>query len=121
MPRNTELQVLVIMQPTTLKAEDITPFLKTAAMDTDERCAPRYTEDRCTEIELYYAAHNAAIRSPRKALETIGPQSATYEGQFGTGLKATSYGQRVMLLDYLGLLSPAADGEAHDYDMQVFG
>jgi hypothetical protein len=119
--RVTTAQVLEIMQ-TNLEAEDITPFLITSSKLCDSvfgsDCG--YSDDLQAEIERWLAAHLASVaRDPRVKSETAGPASTTYFGQDGTGLKASPYGQQVLVLDYQGRF--AGIGETPEYNLEVLG
>jgi hypothetical protein len=60
-----------------------------------------------TDIEMYLAAHFVAVRDPRATSERIGNEyQVAYErGETGQGLKATTYGQQAIGLDYTGKLA----------------
>lgn len=58
------------------------------------------------EIEKWLAAHMIASTRERMARkEGAGGAFIEYAGEFTTGLKATSYGQMVLMLDSTGLMS----------------
>jgi hypothetical protein len=67
-----------------------------------------------TDIEMYLAAHFVAVRDPRATSERIGSEyQVAYErGQQGEGLKATTYGQQALGLDYTGKLAVLGQKQA---------
>ena len=55
------------------------------------------------EIERWLTAHLIAITKDRTTTEEkLGEASVKYSGRFGEGLKSTSYGQTVLMLDTCG-------------------
>lgn len=64
------------------------------------------TEAVLTEIERWLTAHLIASTKERQAhKEKLGLAEITYNGVFGAGLKSTSYGQTVLMLDTCGALA----------------
>ena len=119
--RATSAQVKAIMQ-TTLGEDEITPFLVAASKLCDSVFGSDsgYGDDLEAEIETWLAAHFASVaRDPRVKSETAGPASTTYFGAEGTGLKASPYGQQVLVLDYQGCFSGI--GETPDFNLEVLG
>ena len=57
-----------------------------------------------TEIELWLSAHFLSMRDQRVKSERVDEYSATFQGETGMGLKATTYGQQALALDYSGTL-----------------
>lgn len=58
------------------------------------------------EIERWLAAHLISITQERLGIkEKVGDAEITYTGVFGEGLKSTSYGQTVLMLDTCGGLA----------------
>lgn len=61
------------------------------------------TEEELTDIETWLSAHIIAIGKERQALsERVNDIWITYQGKFGEGLKTTTYGQMVLMLDSTG-------------------
>lgn len=59
-----------------------------------------------TEIERWLTAHLISISWERQATdEKLGEASIKYAGVFGEGLKSTTYGQMVLMLDTSGLMA----------------
>lgn len=58
----------------------------------------RFTETRLKLIELYLAAHFAAITNPSVAFEGIGKLQQSFQYKIGLGLENTKYGQQALLL-----------------------
>jgi len=107
--RTTEEDVLDIMD-TPLTTAQITPFLTAAnAIVTDRlaSAAPALSTTILAEIEKQLAAHLASVRSKFAIREKMGEADATYGYQGGEGLKATPYGEMVLLLDTTGTMANA--------------
>ena len=73
-----------------------------ASSDSSE--ATYLSSSQLTQIELYVAAHMYALLDPQPERESAGRASNKYMGDFGTGLKATYWGQMALVLDTSGLL-----------------
>lgn len=92
---------------------DTTPFIDTADLIVSEQLSGKgLTDARLKQIELYLAAHFAAITEERGALKStkMGDSSDTYDNQAGFGLKLTRYGQQAISLDTSGTLSALGSG-----------
>ena len=62
-----------------------------------------------TDIETWLTAHLIAIGKERQLFsEKVGDMWLTAQGKFDAGLKMTTYGQMVLMLDSSGLLSRAS-------------
>ena len=100
MARTTEAEVKEIID-TDLTVEQVAPFLTTAnVLVTDIVAGEGYDANLLGEIEKWLAAHLIIARDSRVAKEKIGDADVTYQGKFGEGLKATAYGQQVLMLDH---------------------
>lgn len=109
--RATEAEVKEIID-TDLTTEQVAPFLITAnVMVTSVLSDEGYGDSLMKEIEQWLAAHFVAIRDPRIAKEKIDDADATYQGKFGEGLRHTSYGQQVLILDFHGRLAEIASSK----------
>lgn len=107
---------------TSLTEEEITPFVIMASAYCDVKFGTDsgYGEQLEEEIEKNLAAHFASFsRDPRVKSETVGPSDVVYFGQDGSGLKATPYGQNVLVLDYQGLFS--SSGQTPGFGLEVLG
>lgn len=62
-------------------------------------------------IELYLAAHYAAITYPRTTSERLGPLGKSYAVKGGYGFNATTYGSTAIGLDPTGNLADLSNGE----------
>lgn len=91
-----------------------TPFIRSANLVvTDRLVGQGLSTDMLKEIELWLAAHFVAIRDKQFVKRKIGDAEDTYQvGKLGEGLKATEFGQQVILLDSTGILSRAGKGSA---------
>jgi len=111
--RTTEQEVKRIID-TDLSEGDITPFLLAASgLVTDLLGASDVlTAARLADIECWLAAHFVAVRDPRVKSETIGKATFSYEtAVVADGLKATRYGQQVLLLDLSGTMASLTSGK----------
>jgi len=61
--------------------------------------------DHLKEIERWLAAHFFCVRDPRAAAKGVSNSSVTFQGKTDLGLKHTSYGQQVLILDTTGKLA----------------
>lgn len=90
---------------TDLTGTQLNIFINSAHRLVNSLLSTDLTTDLLTEIELWLAAHFAAIRDPRVQQESVaGEWSATYQGKTGEGLRATTYGQQAIALDTTGKL-----------------
>lgn len=63
------------------------------------------SEALLTRIETFLAAHLLTVREPQARSVTLGDESVSFQGVTGDMLKATFYGQAVLLLDTSGTLA----------------
>jgi len=103
MARTTAQEVKAIMKGTALTYEELQPFVDTAEVLVTETCSA-YGEDLQEKLMMWLAAHLACSADPEVVAEGIGAANVTYGGRTDLGLDATSYGQKVKLLDRRGLL-----------------
>jgi hypothetical protein len=111
--RVTEEEVKKIID-TELAEDEVTPFLRTASgLVTDLLgSSDVLTAERLADIECWLAAHFVAVRDPRVKSETIGKASFSYEtAVVADGLRATRYGQQVLLLDLSGTMASLTSGK----------
>jgi hypothetical protein len=83
------------------------PFIVAASLVIDQHLLTAGLSDALLlELERWLAAHFACIRDPRLHEFRDGDTGVRYErGTQGEGLKATSYGQQVLVLDPTGILA----------------
>lgn len=105
MARTSARDVLAIMKGSTLTRTEIDPHVKAANIIVDN-ITGSYDADELEQIELWLAAHFAAVADPQIASENIGGANVTYHGKTGMGLDGSVYGQRVKLLDRYRKLEP---------------
>jgi len=98
---------------TELIDSDLQVFIDTSNLIvTEELGSSGLSDDRLKEIERFLAAHFATTADPQMQSERIGSEyQYRVQGQFGEGLKSTTYGQQVLLLDTTGLMAKFADGK----------
>ena len=87
-------------------------FIATATLVVTEELADQgLSDDRLTQIELYLAAHFAALNDPRMESEEIGGEyKSKVQGKTEMNLDATFYGQTAKLLDTSGTLAQLGAG-----------
>lgn len=92
---------------TELDDSTINMLIEDAAFEVDDRLGNTdMSEQRLERIERYLAAHFVSI-GPDRQIESGGSQSSsvTFTGEFGEGLKSTTFGQRAIELDTSGTLN----------------
>lgn len=92
---------------TELTDEQLYAFINTAHVMVEEvLTSTALSSDLLTEIEMWLSAHYACIREQRASEESIGAEyRVKYQGTTDMGLKATTYGQQALALDYTGTLA----------------
>lgn len=97
---------------TELTASELTPFIETAHLlinktvtEASDALGVDVGSELLTRIELWLSAHFASIRDKRVTVEKVGPAEFRYEGQSGTRLDGTRYGQQAISIDPTGALS----------------
>lgn len=89
---------------------DLTVFITAANLFVNGHLsAAGLPEEVLVEIEKYVAAHILSVKDPRTKAEGVDVLSESYQGQWGFGLKGTSYGQIAILLDTSGILGAMAE------------
>lgn len=85
------------------------PFVQAASLLVDRHLGSAgLSAAELKEIERWWAAHLVAIRDPRFVQVRTEGDAIVYErGKMGEGLRATSYGQQVLTLDWTGTLARA--------------
>lgn len=110
MPNVTAQELQGIIEvPTEL---DLAPFIATASLIVTEDLANQgLSAARLKQIELYLAAHFAAIKDEHGALKSSETLNAkeTYGGSFTKGLNLTRYGQQAIVFDTSGILANMAE------------
>lgn len=88
---------------------DLTAFIATASALTDHVAAKDsdgiLSATVLELIERWLAAHFYAHADQLKTQEGRGQSNASYQGQYGMGLKGTKYGQAALDLDFTGALA----------------
>ena len=109
MAHATEQDVKSIID-TLLDADEISPFLQTAAnVVTAQLSGEGLSEDQLRDIEMWLGAHFVAIRDPRLTAQTYGDAQDQFEtATVATGLASTRYGQTAISLDPSGKLAAIA-------------
>lgn len=104
--RTTVVAVKQIIE-TSLADAIIDAYIATASDLVDEIAAGAdLGSTRLTDIEKWMTAHLIAMTRERQTTqELLGEASVKYAGEFGQGLKATTYGQMVLTLDTSGIFA----------------
>ena len=92
---------------TSLEDVDIQSYITSASLMIDTYMSEsELSSSILQEMEKWLVAHLISVSRERAAQsESVGNASITYSGKFGEGLKSTSYGQMVLMLDTESLLS----------------
>lgn len=107
-PRCSSSEVKAVL-PDLVEGASVAAHINTAAVLVD-RIAVKDTGSVMSvsalkQVEIYLAAHFAALRDPQYQVKSTGKASATFQGQTGLGLDLTWWGQQAKLLDFTGLLA----------------
>ncbi len=106
-PRVVDTDVFAIIDTS---LTDIDVFINTAHRMTDGYLASAdLDEETLTDIERYLSAHVLSVQDMRTKSVGVDVLSESYQGQWGFGLKGTSYGQMAILLDTSGTLGKIAE------------
>ena len=105
--RVTATEVKAIMDGVTLADSVIDSYITGAnIVVTDNLGISGLSIGMLKEIERWLSAHLVAITRERQAKkEGAGGASIEYTGEWGSGLKSTSYGQMALALDSTGVLA----------------
>ena len=98
---------------TSLGSAIVTAFITTANLIVNEELVGSgMTDARLVEVEKWLSAHLLATRDQRYQSKAVDSNRTTvsYQGKTGLGLKATFYGQQVLLLDRSGTLASLGEG-----------
>ena len=107
MSRVTAAEVLIIMDNVELSDPIVESYISGAEAFVNENLgSTNLTEATLKEIERWLTAHLIAISRERQSKkESAGKASIEYAGDWGEGLKMTSFGQTAIALDSTGTLS----------------
>lgn len=105
----TDIAAVKEILDTALTDSDILAHINIASRATDNKLSGKgLTEEVLTDIETFWTAHIIAMGKERQAKsEKIGDVQVQYQGEFGEGLRMTTYGQMVLMLDTTGTLANA--------------
>ena len=121
--RVTATEVKEIMDNCTKSDTVINAFITSGTLIIDEVFAGETVlgTDTLKEIERWFVAHMVASTVDRQTSEEkIGDATVKYAGKWGEGLKMTSYGQMVLLLDTTGKMSNIGKQAASTYAVKSF-
>ena len=115
MPRTDSNKVANIL-PTSLDPNELTSWIDIATelVDDVEDADPSLPDTRLEKLERLTAAHLASAADPRHESTSGASRSVDYQGEYGTGFDATSYGQRALALDPTGTL-----GEDEEFTLSI--
>lgn len=110
--RTTPTELRKIIDDTTLTDNVLESFITSASLFVDNTLVDKgLTPQTLTDIERWISAHLVSYTRERQSKEEgAGGAYIKYAGEFGEGLKATSYGQMAILLDTSGTLASMAGG-----------
>jgi len=111
----TPEEVRGVMYECTLTDPQIDPYILSAHLLITEILGGKgYSESKLRDIEKYLTAHFiGSINYRPTSREKVGEAEVEYaNAKFGEGLKSTSYGQVVVMLDTSGALSNLGKREA---------
>lgn len=120
--RTTNVDVLTIMN-SSLTGTQVDGFITIAnRMVTDNLAGESsFGDDELAEIEKWLTAHLISITKERQVrAETVGDVRVEFTGKFGDGLKMTTYGQMVLVLDSSGILASMGKQKASTYAVTSF-
>jgi len=118
--RVTAAEVLAIMDDVVLTDAQVAPYITGANAIVNEALGTG-TSDILKEVERWMAAHMIAVTRERQAKkEGAGGASIEYAGEFGAGLRSTSYGQMVLALDTTGAMAALAGQKMVVYAVKSF-
>lgn len=114
--RVDSVQVRAILKTTTLDYDDIDVHIGVANnLIADLLGSSGLSATTLTNIELYLAAHFAAISDPDAGMlieKEIGDLKSTYPNNLGEALKMTRFGQQALVLDTTNTLTSAGKTRA---------
>ena len=118
--RVTEAEVKAILDNTTLTDPQVLAFIGSANVLINTAFGTG-TTDILKELERWVAAHMIAITRERQAKkEEAGGAKIEYTGDYGAGLKSTSYGQMAISLDSSGILASLSGRAIRIYAVTSF-
>ena len=92
--------------PTSLTTSQISAYIDISNTIVTNNVTCGLGADVLEEIERWLAAHLISITQERQAKkEKVGEAEITYQGEYGVGLKSTTYGQTALMLDTCGGLA----------------
>ncbi len=99
---------------TSLSDDELRAFLEAAKDLVDETLgSTSLTDSRLNRIAAFLTAHLAHVLSPSVSRERVGDYDFSVQGETGEGLKATFYGQMVLLLDPTGKMAGLGNKLVH--------
>jgi len=113
MARATQAKVEAVIEvDTDLWSDDLLTYAATiVGAAEDQVSSGTYSEDQLTFMEVYVAAHFYAVKEQKAQREKAGRSSVQYQGKYGMGLEATSWGQQALSMDAAGALAKVTGSE----------
>jgi hypothetical protein len=118
MARVTPLEVKQILDGCVVEDSNVAVIINSANKFITKTFANDSTmsADDLKEIERWLSAHFISITLHRQtAEEKVGDASAVFTGKWQEGLRMTSYGQTVLMLDSSGLIEKSTKQQASIY------
>lgn len=106
-----DLRRIVVTLDSTITETEIAIYQRIAYNIVQDKLVPlnststRLTADRLEDIELYLAAHFAAVSQTRTSAERAGSIWINYMHKVGLNFNQTVYGQQALILDTTGTLA----------------
>jgi hypothetical protein len=104
--RVTSAEVIAIMPGVLITGATVDLYIESGTLLIDSVFGATNVDDLTKQIEKWFVAHMIASTQERMTIEEkIGDASVKYHDWKGEGLNSTPYGQMVLLLDRLGLMT----------------
>ena len=119
--RVTAIEVKAIMPNVIILDETVDLYIAAGSLLIDSVFGSTSVDGLTIQIEKWFIAHLIASTQSRMTIEEkVGDASVKYHDWKGEGLSSTPYGQMVLLLDKLGLMSNLGKRRATMYAVKNF-
>lgn len=119
--RVTAIEVKAIMPNVIILDETVDLYIAAGSLLIDSVFGSTSVDALTIQIEKWFIAHLIASTQSRMTIEEkVGDASVKYHDWKGEGLSSTPYGQMVLLLDKLGLMSNLGKRRATMYAVKNF-
>ena len=119
--RVTATEVKAIMPEVVILDATVDLYIAAGSLLIDSVFGATNTDALTKQIETWFIAHMIASTQSRMSIEEkLGDASVKYHDWKGEGLSSTPYGQVILLLDNLGLMSNIGKRAASIYAIKSF-